>query len=71
MVSLWKGLDLPAWEAPYVLRAARLGYLSGFGEALVRGGLDEDTASRAAAARWGERGPERLDALRKREHRLE
>jgi hypothetical protein len=67
MVSLWKGLDLPAWKAPYALRAARLGYLSGFGETLVRGDLDEDTASRAAAARWGKRGQERLDALRKRE----
>jgi hypothetical protein len=67
MISLWQDLDLPAWEAPYVLRAARLGYLSGFGEMLVRGGLDEETASRAAAARWGERGQERLETLRKRE----
>lgn len=66
MVSLWQDLDLPAWEAPYVLRAARLGYLSGFGGALVRGGLDEETASRAASARWGERWPERLEALRGR-----
>lgn len=66
MVSLWQGLDLPAWKAPYVLRAARLGYLSGFGETLVRGGLDEETASRAAAARWGDRGQERLEALRNR-----
>lgn len=67
MVSLWQGLDLPAWEAPYALRAARLGYLSGFGETLVRSGLDEETASRAAAARWGERGQQRLEALRTRE----
>jgi hypothetical protein len=67
MVSLWQGLDLPAWEAPYALRAARLGYLSGFGETLVQGGLDEETASRAAAARWGERGQQRLEALRTRE----
>lgn len=67
MVSLWRGLDLPAWEAPYALRAARLGYLSGFGEALVRGGLDEEMASRAASARWGERWPERLEALRGRQ----
>jgi hypothetical protein len=67
MISLWRDLDLPAWEAPYALRAARLGYLSGFGETLVRSGLDEDTASQAAAARWGERGQERLEDLRKRE----
>lgn len=69
MISLWRGLDLPAWEAPYALRAARLGYLSGFGEALLRGGLDEETASRAAAARWGKRGQERLEALRNRGER--
>lgn len=67
MVSLWRGLDLPAWEAPYVLRDARLGYLSGFSGALVRGGLGEETVSRAASARWGERWPERLRALRDRE----
>ena len=30
MVALWRGLDLPAWEAPYVLRDARLGYLNGY-----------------------------------------
>jgi hypothetical protein len=66
MVSLWQGLDLPAWKAPYALRAVRLGYLSGFGEMLVRGGLHEETASRAAAARWGERWQERLEALRHR-----
>ncbi|WP_152670704.1 hypothetical protein [Rubrobacter aplysinae] len=67
MVSLWRDLDLPAWKAPYALRAARLGYLAGFGDALTRGGLDEGTASRAAAARWGGRWQERLGALRKRE----
>lgn len=67
MISLWRGLDLPAWEAPYALRAARLGYLSGFGNTLTWGGLDEETSSRAAAARWGKRGPERLEALRKRD----
>lgn len=66
MVSLWQGLDLPAREAPYVLRSARLGYLSGFGEALVCGSLDRETASRAASSRWGERWPERLEALRGR-----
>jgi hypothetical protein len=67
MISLWHDLDLPAWEAPYVLRAARLGYLSGFSEALVQGKLDEDTALRAASARWGQRGQDRLEALRERE----
>ena len=30
MVALWRGLDLPAWEAPYVLRDARLGYINGY-----------------------------------------
>jgi len=67
MISLWRDLDLPAWEAPYVLRAARLGYLSGFDEALLQDGHDEETALRAASARWGERGQERLDTLRERE----
>ncbi len=66
MVSLWQDLDLPAWKAPYVLRAARLGYLSGFGDALAWGGLDKEISSRAAAARWGDRGQERLEALRNR-----
>lgn len=67
MVSLWRGLDLPAWEAPYVLRAARLGYLSGFDEALVSGSLNQQTTLRAATARWGERWDERLEALRARQ----
>lgn len=67
MVSLWKGLDLPAWEAPYALRATRLGYLSGFDETLVHGGLDRQTVSRAAAARWGDQWAKRLQALRSRE----
>jgi hypothetical protein len=67
MIALWRDLDLPAWKAPYALRAARLGYLAGFGEALVSSGLDEETASRAASARWGERWQERLEALRRRE----
>src|SRR5919202_6862832 len=51
MVALWKGLDLPAWEAPYVLRAARLGYLAGYDNALVSGELTEDRVSAAAEAR--------------------
>lgn len=67
MVSLWKGLDLPAWEAPYALRAVRLGYLSGFGAMLIHGGLDRETVSRASSARWGDRWTERLQALRDRE----
>jgi hypothetical protein len=25
MVALWRGLDLPGWEAPYVLRDAKMG----------------------------------------------
>jgi hypothetical protein len=35
MVEMWRGLDLPAWEARYVLRDARLGYLSGYERALI------------------------------------
>jgi hypothetical protein len=35
MVEMWCGLDLPAWEARYVLRDARLGYLSGYERALI------------------------------------
>ncbi|MBA2441097.1 MAG: hypothetical protein H0V53_01635 [Rubrobacter sp.] len=66
MVALWRGLDLPAWEAPYALRAARLGYISGYGAALLSGALSEDTAARAAEARWGGEWPRRLAALRER-----
>lgn len=32
MVEMWRGLDLPAWVAPYVSRDARLGYLTGYGK---------------------------------------
>lgn len=64
MVPLWRELDLLAWEAPYVLRAARLEHLSGFGEVLICGSLDTETASRAATARRCERWPERLHAPR-------
>jgi hypothetical protein len=39
MVEMWWGLDLPAWVAPYALRDARLGYLAGYGEALISGEL--------------------------------
>src|SRR5918992_3611829 len=39
MVGIWRGLDLPAWEAPYVLRDARLGYLNGYQWALTSGDM--------------------------------
>lgn len=67
MVSLWKGLDLPAWEAPYVIRDTRLGYLAGYGQALVSGELDEERAEAAAEARWGNPWREKLRSLRSRE----
>ncbi len=66
MVALWRGLDLPAWEAPYVLRDARLGYINGYERALVSGELPRDTEARAAEARWGAEWRKRLEAARKR-----
>lgn len=66
MVALWRGLDLPAWEAPYVLRDARLGYLNGYEAALVSGDLPEERIARAAEARWGERWRMKLEAARER-----
>ncbi len=66
MVGLWHGLDLPAWEAPYALRDARLGYLKGYERALVSGELSERQTVRAAEARWGEGWQERLAAARER-----
>ncbi len=66
MVALWRGLDLPAWEAPYVLRDARLGYLNGYEAALVSGDLTEDRIVRGAKARWGEGWKRKLEATRKR-----
>ncbi len=66
MVALWRGLDLPAWEAPYVLRDARLGYINGYDMALVSGGMPTEVTDRAAEARWGEDWPKRLEAARKR-----
>jgi hypothetical protein len=66
MVALWRGLDLPAWEAPYALRDARLGYLRGYERALISGELSERQAARAAESRWGEGWRERLAAARKR-----
>ena len=53
MVALWRGLDLPAWEAPYVLRDTRLGYLAGYEKALVSGDLPEEQTTLAARSRWG------------------
>src|SRR5215213_3999602 len=66
MVEMWRGLDLPAWVAPYALRDARLGYLAGYGEALVSGGLREGWVEDAARARWGDNWREKLAAARER-----
>ncbi len=66
MVEMWRGLDLPAWVAPYALRDARLGYLNGYERTLVSGELSEDQTTRAAEARWGERWQEKLAAARER-----
>jgi hypothetical protein len=66
MVEMWRGLDLPAWVAPYALRDARLGYLAGYGEALVSGGLPEGRVEEAAQARWGDGWREKLAAARER-----
>jgi hypothetical protein len=66
MVEIWRGLDLPAWEAPYVLRDARLGYLNGYESALISGDMSEQQIIRAAEARWGEKWRERLKAARER-----
>src|SRR3982751_5978209 len=67
MVALWKGLDLPAWIAPYALRDARLGYLAGYEEILVSGELSENATNAAASARWGEAWRKKLTAARERE----
>ncbi len=66
MVSLWRGLDLPAWEAPYVLRDARLGYLNGYERALISDELTEDQTKQAAEARWAENWRRRLETVRER-----
>jgi hypothetical protein len=66
MVEMWCGLDLPAWEAPYVLRAARLGYLNGYEGALISGEMSEQQIGNAAESRWGQRWRERLRAARER-----
>ena len=66
MVELWRGLDLPAWVAPYALRDARLGYLSGYEKALASEEPSQDEANRAARARWGGRWEQKLEAARRR-----
>src|ERR671910_2128249 len=66
MVEMWRGLDLPAWEAPYVLRDTRLGYLKGYERSLVLSEMSERQISCAAESRWGERWRERLRAARER-----
>lgn len=66
MVEMWRGLDLPAWVAPYALRDARLGYLSGYRKALVSGELAEERVEEAAWARWGEGWREKLAVARER-----
>ncbi|CAA9517418.1 MAG: hypothetical protein AVDCRST_MAG05-3402 [uncultured Rubrobacteraceae bacterium] len=66
MVELWRGLDLPAWVAPYALRDARLGYLKGYEMALVSEGFSREEAICAARARWGGQWERRLEAARSR-----
>ena len=66
MVAMWRGLDLPAWVAPYALRDARLGYLRGYEEALVTGELSAAHTERASLARWGEGWREKLERARGR-----
>jgi hypothetical protein len=66
MVAMWRGLDLPAWEAPYVLRDARLGYLKGYERALTSGEMSEHQIGHAAESRWGARWRERLRSARER-----
>ena len=71
MVEMWWGLDLPAWVAPYALRDARLGYLAGYGEALVSGELQGWRVDEAARARWGDGWQEKLATARERRARDE
>ena len=66
MVEMWRGLDLPAWVAPYALRDARLGYLNGYERSLVSGRLTPSRTHLAARARWGERWEQKLEAARQR-----
>ncbi|MDQ3285587.1 MAG: hypothetical protein M3P92_07790 [Actinomycetota bacterium] len=71
MVEMWWGLDLPAWVAPYALRDARLGYLAGYGEALISGELQGERVDEAARARWGDGWQEKLATARERRARDE
>jgi hypothetical protein len=66
MVEMWRGLDLPAWIAPYALRDARLGYLNGYERALVSDELSEERTVRAAESRWGDSWREKLETARQR-----
>ncbi len=66
MVEMWRGLDLPAWIAPYALRDARLGYLKGYERALTSARFSEEETISAARARWGESWREKLEAARER-----
>ena len=66
MVALWKGLDLPAWVAPYTLRDARLGYLNGYEETLLCGELPKRRVKVAAEARWGDDWRQKHRAARRR-----
>jgi hypothetical protein len=66
MVEMWRGLDLPAWVAPYVLRDARLGYLNGYERVLASGEISEEQTARAAESRWGEGWEEKLKRARDR-----
>jgi hypothetical protein len=66
MVEMWRGLDLPAWVAPYALRDARLGYLNGYESALASGTFSEERTACAARSRWGDEWRKRLEAARRR-----
>lgn len=66
MIGMWRGFDLPAWEAPYALRSARLGYLKGYEDALLSGDLPGERIRRAAQARWGEGWHGKLEEALKR-----
>ena len=68
---MWRGLDLPAWVAPYALRDARLGYLNGYDGALASAEGDRDEIVRAARARWGGRWERKLEAARRRARDLD
>ena len=69
MVEMWRGLDLPAWVAPYALRDARLGYLRGYEIAVVSGELPVERVESAARARWGVGWEGKLQRARDKEPR--